>query len=105
MTFTAPAATAARGAALEGLLARIAREYRPAALANSLSAEDMVLTDAIARAGLPIGIFVLDTGRLHDDTLALIGAIRARYGIEIESYRPDPQAVTEFVARHGANAF
>jgi len=50
---------------LAATLERIAAEFSPAVLASSLSAEDMVLTDAIARAGLPIEVFVLDTGRLH----------------------------------------
>ena len=61
----------------------IADEFSPAVLASSLSAEDMVLTSAIARAGLPIGIFVLDTGRLHAETLNLIPEIRRQYGIEV----------------------
>ena len=57
---------------LDALLTDIALRYAPVALASSLSAEDMVLTDAIARADLPIEVFVLNTGRLHGDTLDLI---------------------------------
>ena len=65
----------------------------------------MVLTDAIAREGLPIGIFVLDTGRLHGDTLALVERIRARYGLELEVFHPDPVAVVHYVREHGRDAF
>ena len=55
---------------LENTLKKIAEEFSPAVLASSLSAEDMVLTDAIARARLPIGIFVRATGAfiLIDET-------------------------------------
>ncbi|MEW5862068.1 MAG: phosphoadenylyl-sulfate reductase [Pseudomonadota bacterium] len=91
--------------AAQELLARAAREHAPAALACSLSAEDMVLTDLIARARLAIEIFVLDTGRLHGDTLALIPQIERRYGLAVRVYRPQPEAVAAFVARFGRDAF
>jgi phosphoadenosine phosphosulfate reductase len=86
-------------------LRAIAAEFSPAALASSLSAEDMVLTDLIARAALPIEVFVLDTGRLNAETLALIGQIRNRYGIEVRVYTPDPAAVAQYVQLHGRDAF
>jgi phosphoadenosine phosphosulfate reductase len=94
----------ARTRALEALLERIAREHSPAALASSLSAEDMVITDAIARRGLPIDVFVLDTGRLHGDTLALLAEIRRRYGRDVGIFRPDPAAVARYVTVHGRDA-
>lgn len=87
------------------LLAAIAAGHAPAALASSLSIEDMVLADAIFRADLPITVFTLDTGRLHGDTLALIDAVAQRYGRAIECFRPDPQRVQAWVARHGENGF
>lgn len=90
---------------LDARLVEIADSSSPAALASSLSAEDMVITHAVLRAGLPIAVFALDTGRLHADTLELIGAVRDRYGYEIEVYRPDPQALGAFVARSGRDAF
>ena len=90
---------------LDAALAQIARLHSPAVLANSLSAEDMVLTDAIARLRLPIGVFVLDTGRLHADTLELIDAIRERYGIGVEVYQPRQMAVQAYVQVYGRDAF
>ncbi len=87
------------------LLARVARDHHPAALASSLSAEDMVLADLLGRALLPIAIFVLDTGRLHGDTLDLVGRIEQRYGIAVRVLRPLPQAVNEYVVRFGRDAF
>jgi phosphoadenosine phosphosulfate reductase len=90
---------------LQKSLLRIAEEFSPAALASSLSAEDMVITDAIVRAGLPISVFALDTGRLHGDTLGLIETIRAHYGLEIEIFQPDRSTVEEYVRTHGRDAF
>ncbi|HKY01664.1 MAG TPA: phosphoadenylyl-sulfate reductase [Burkholderiales bacterium] len=91
--------------ALEALLARIAHEYAPATLASSLSIEDMVLTDAILRNRIAVGIFTLDTGRMHQDTLDVIGAIEKRYGSKIEVYQPQAQAVTQYVKVYGRDAF
>jgi len=91
--------------ALETLLQQIAREYSPASLASSLSAEDMVLTDAIARLRLPIELFMLDTGRLHQDTLDLIPQIRQRYGRDVTVYQPDTRQVLHYVQSHGRDAF
>ncbi len=91
--------------ALEQALAEIAQRYSPAALANSLQAEDMVLTHAIATAGLSIGIFVLDTGRLHAETLDLIDEIRDRYALDVEVYTPQAPAVANYVQFHGRDAF
>ena len=92
-------------AELERVLVRVALEHAPSALASSLSAEDMVITDAILRHKLEIEIFTLDTERLHADTLNVIGAIRARYGYDVKVFRPDPRAVAEYVANFGRDAF
>jgi phosphoadenosine phosphosulfate reductase len=90
---------------LEQTLRGVAGQFSPAVLAHSLQAEDMVLTDVIARARLPIDIFVLDTGRLHGDSLALIDKIRRHYGLDLHVYAPDPGAVSEYVRLHGRDAF
>jgi phosphoadenosine phosphosulfate reductase len=90
---------------LEKSLGAIAGEFSPAILAHSLQAEDMILTDVIARARLPIEIFVLDTGRLHGDSLALIDKIRRHYGLDVQVYAPDQGAVADYVRRHGRDAF
>ena len=90
---------------LERTLQHIAYHFSPVALASSLSAEDMVLTDLIARFQLPIDVFVLNTGRLHADTLALIEETRKRYRITLNVYEPDPRAVEQYVALHGRDAF
>ncbi len=86
-------------------LSRIAEEFSPAVLASSLAVEDMVLTDLILRARLPIGIFSLDTGRLHAETLDVLARIKETYGAEVKLYRPEPAAVDIYVNKHGLNAF
>lgn len=94
-----------REAAARAVLAQAAWESGPAVLASSLSLEDMVLTDLIARGELPIGIFVLDTGRLHGDTLELIGRLEERYGIAVQIHRPLAEAVRGYDEGHGRDAF
>ena len=86
-------------------LADIAADASPAVFASSLAAEDMVLTDLILGTGLPITIFTLDTGRLHAETLGVIEQIRQRYGYAVKIYRPQPEAVEQYVTLHGKNAF
>ena len=100
------------GVTLEGraaealrLLYRIGGQYPSAALASSFGAEDMVLTDLIARHRLPVAIFTLDTGRLPGETVALFDRVREHYGIPIEVYFPEARAVEAYVRDHGANAF
>ena len=86
-------------------LAEIASTHSPAVLASSFGAEDMVLVDLIARNALPIGIFTLDTGRLPEQTLALIDRVRDRYVIPVDVYSPDAARLEPFVRTHGVNAF
>jgi phosphoadenosine phosphosulfate reductase len=95
----------ARVILLERALTDIAERHDNAALASSLSAEDMIVTDVIARLKLPIDVFTLDTGRLHQETLDLIAQTEERYGIDIEVFRPDGQAVAAYVTAHGKDGF
>jgi len=86
-------------------LERIAAEFSPAVFASSLAAEDMVLTDLILKAGLPIGIFSLETGRLHPETLAVLDQVKTHYGYDIALFKPQTEAVDAYVAQNGVNAF
>lgn len=91
--------------ATQATLNRIASDFTPAVFASSLAAEDMVLTDLILRAKLPIGIFTLETGRLHAETLSVIDRIKETYGYDVALYRPEPAAVDTYVQQNGLNAF
>ena len=92
-------------AATKATLERIAADFTPAVFASSLAAEDMVLTDLILRAKLPVRIFTLETGRLHQETLGMLDRVREVYGYDIEPFRPDPAAVDAYVQQNGLNAF
>ena len=69
--------------------------------ASSLGAEDIVVTHLLHLAGLPLNVFVLDTGHLHAETLGLLDKLEARYGKAPEVFQPDTEAVVQFVAQHG----
>ncbi len=72
--------------------------------ATSLGAEDMIVTDLIARHALPIAIGTLETGALHAETVDLIPRIESTYGVAVEVYRPKNEAVIEFVKTNGDKA-
>jgi len=73
--------------------------------ANSLGAEDMVLTDIIQREALPIEIFSLDTGRLPTETYDLIAATEQAYQTKLKIFFPQAEPVQQYVRTHGINAF
>jgi phosphoadenosine phosphosulfate reductase len=84
---------------------RQAAALPPAAFSTSFGAEDMVVLDLIRRHALPIGIFTLDTGRLPEETYALMQAVEARYGRCFATLFPDAQRVQNLVAQNGVNGF
>ena len=99
------ASVATRTLTARALLADIARDFAPAAFANSLGAEDMVLTDLIVKSGLAIEIFSLDTGRLPLETYDLMAAVRQHYGLKLKIFFPQASTVENYVRSHGINAF
>jgi phosphoadenosine phosphosulfate reductase len=99
------ASLAARLAATSGLLRDIARDFPPAAFATSLGAEDMVLTDLIARHAPGIEVFTLDTGRLPAETYDLLQKLADRYDIRIRIVYPERESLEQYVATHGVNGF
>lgn len=87
------------------VLQQAVRDYSPVSFANSLGAEDMVLTDIIARNHLDIEMFSLDTGRLPQETYVLMQQVGERYEIPLKVYFPDSAAVEKYVAQNGVNGF
>ncbi len=96
---------AQKSAAARALLRQIADDFTPAVFANSLGAEDMVLTDLIVRDQLDIGIFSLDTGRLPAETCDLIAQVKARYGLTLTLYYPRHELVEAYTRENGINGF
>ncbi|MBU1362124.1 MAG: phosphoadenylyl-sulfate reductase [Gammaproteobacteria bacterium] len=86
------------------LLQRAAAEFAPITQASSLGAEDMVVTDLLSRCRVRSAIFVLDTGKLHAETLELLSRAQAHYGVEIDVFRPREEDAGAFVAQHGEDA-
>ena len=79
--------------------------HSPSAFACSFGAEDMVLLDVIAKHVHRIEVFTLDTGRLPEETHALLDTVRERYSIPIRIYFPDTAAVEAWVEQNGPNGF
>lgn len=86
-------------------LQEIAQAHPDAAFANSFGAEDMVLTDLIARQVPSLRVFSLDTGRLPEETYALMQTVQQHYGLKVEVYFPEAAAVEAYVRAHGPNGF
>ncbi|WP_415033506.1 phosphoadenylyl-sulfate reductase [Azonexus sp.] len=97
--------TAVKTAAALALLRHVAQNYSPAVFANSLGAEDMVLTDLICKNQLPIEIFSLDTGRLPSETYDLMAELDRHYGLKLKIYYPQAEPLERYVRQHGINAF
>jgi phosphoadenosine phosphosulfate reductase len=93
----------------QALLTQAALDYAPTAtgaepritLACSLGAEDMVLAHLINHLQLNIGIFVLETGQLHAETLALMFRFKGTSRAPVKVFTPDNESVVQFVSREG----
>lgn len=75
------------------------------ALASSFGAEDQILTDMIATHDGTARIFTLDTGRLPEETYALMDQTNRKYGISITLYFPESFAVETLCASQGMYGF
>ncbi|MEN7973104.1 MAG: phosphoadenylyl-sulfate reductase [Verrucomicrobiota bacterium] len=93
------------GAGAEEILVAAAELLERPVFATSLGQEDQVILDLIARSGLGIPVFTLDTGRLFPETYDLIAASEERYGLKIEVAFPDAAEVEQMVAEEGINLF
>ncbi len=87
-------------------LQQAAKDYGKVCFANSLGAEDMVITDLIAKHQPDIDMFVLDTGRLHQETYELLQTARRHYpDARLTVYFPESRDVEAYVAENGINGF
>jgi phosphoadenosine phosphosulfate reductase len=94
------------GKSPEEILSYFLKEYKgKIALSSSLSIEDQVLTDLVAKIDKQTRIFTLDTGRLFPETYSLIDSTNKKYGINIEVFFPDHNRVEEMVKTNGINLF
>ncbi|MCX7633460.1 MAG: phosphoadenylyl-sulfate reductase [Turneriella sp.] len=88
-------------------LAKFIANYRGLrfAFSTSFSLEDQAITHLIATQQLPVRIFTLDTGRHFPETYRTLDKTRERYGITIEVYFPQHEAVQRLVTEKGAYSF
>lgn len=87
------------GRAPHEILARAAERFPRITFATGFGVEGCVLIDVIARAGLPVDIFTLDTGVLFSETLELWRRLQERYGLTIRAVEPErtiPEQAAEF---------
>src|SRR5580704_11761087 len=101
-----------RTAQLEPHVARVHQRLQQAlerhgrlVYSNSLGAEAVVLTDIIWSHFPKIGMFSIDTGRLHEETYALLERLEQRYGRRLPLMHPDAAALARLVARQGTHGF
>lgn len=95
----------ARVAEASARLRDVVTAHSPATFASSFGAEDMVILDLIAKIELDVEVFTLDTGRLHEETHALIALARQKYQRPIKVMYPDSAELESFVVNYGNNAF
>ena len=95
---------AAKLAETEALLQRAAADFQPLTQASSLGAEDVVITHIINRLRLDIPVFVLETGALHTETLALLERTLAHSRAPVHVYRPEQESVVWFIRNEGQDA-
>ncbi len=72
---------------------------------SSLGAEDQVLTHMILNIDKNANIFTLDTGRLHDETYALIDETNLKYNTKLNVFFPQSQAIENLYNTQGINGF
>ena len=93
-------------ATLQQRLHQIADSHKDARFASILAVEDMVITDVIAREQLNIGVFTLDTGLLHQETLDLLDNLAKTYPyLHITRFHPITSNAARYVAENGKFAF
>ena len=91
-------------AGTQALLIRAAAEFSPLTQANSLGAEDMVITHLVNSLELDIAVFVLETGMLHAETLDLLERLKASSRAPVNVFQPVNESVIQFVGREGKDA-
>jgi len=75
------------------------------ALASSMSAEDQLLTDMLLKIAPSFTVFTLDTGRLPQETFAVIAETARKYCVKVEIVFPEASQVEAMVNDSGPNLF
>ena len=94
-----------QAAAVRSLLTEALAQHRRLVYSNSLGAEAMVLTDIIWSHLPQIDMFSIDTGRLPEETYALLERLQRRYQRRVRVVHPEAAELERLVARQGVNGF
>jgi len=89
----------------EILRAGIEAANGPVSLACSFSLEDVAVIDIAYKAGINLGVFALDTGRLNEETYEVADAIMERYHMKIDWYFPRREEVELLERSEGLFSF
>jgi len=76
-----------------------------AGIITSFQDTGCVMIDIMAEAAPGLRVITVDTLRLHPETYAVMDAIEARYGIQVERFTPDPLRLKRMIAQHGEYLF
>ncbi|OGW35280.1 MAG: phosphoadenosine phosphosulfate reductase [Nitrospirae bacterium GWC2_56_14] len=87
------------------LRAGLAAARGPVSLACSFSPEDVVIIDIAHGAGLDLGVFAIDTGRLNEETYEVSEALAERYRLKIDWYFPNHTDVEGLEREKGLFSF
>lgn len=74
-------------------------------IASSLGLEDQVITHMAVNINPSVRIFVLDTGRLHDETYQTLEKTKKQLNVAYEIYFPKSDLVEKIVSEKGINLF
>ena len=77
----------------------------PVSLACSFSLEDVAIIDIAHAAGLELGVFAIDTGRLNEETYEVADALTERYRIRIDWFFPRHEEVQKLELAEGLFSF
>lgn len=77
----------------------------PVSLACSFSLEDVAIIDIAHAAGINLGVFALDTGRLNEETYEVADALVERYRLKIDWYFPMHEEVEKLERAEGLFSF
>jgi phosphoadenosine phosphosulfate reductase len=77
----------------------------PVSLACSFSLEDVAIIDIAHQAGITMGVFALDTGRLNEETYEVADALVERYRLMIDWYFPRYEDVQKLESAEGLFSF
>src|SRR6266508_879093 len=75
------------------------------AIVTSFQVEGVVMLDLARQVDPGVRVITIDTGRLPEETYAVLDTVRARFDMEVEVITPDGPTLEAMVSRHGPHLF